>query len=108
MSDGTESNSSVGGLFGYKTRIGTTIHLAILGIVTILSQIGVITIDPIIHNGLILFMGGQMLVFAAVLMSSSFRGGNPRVRCQNCDSPMAPKSYTCKICNSSFTFGDSK
>ena len=99
---------NVGKLFGYKTRIGATIHLGVLGWITILSQLGIISIDPLWHNGLIIFMGGQMIVFASLLMSGFFRGGNPKIRCQNCNASMEAVSYKCKICGSEFKFGGTK
>ena len=104
----TNSNVNVGKIFGYKTRLGLAIHLGVLGWLTLLSQIGVITIDPVWHNGMIIFISGQMIVFASGIFTGLFRGGNPKVRCQDCGASMIPISYKCPICNSTFTSGDTK
>ncbi len=102
------SNVNVGKFFGYKTRLGLAIHLGVLGWLTLLSQIGVFTIDPVWHNGMIIFLAAQMIVFAGAILTGLFRGGNPRVKCQDCGAPMIPISHKCPICNSTFTSGDAK
>ena len=103
---GNISNPNIGRIFGYKTKLGLAIHLGVLGSITLLSQIGVITIEPIFHNGMIIFLAGQMIVFAGAIFTGLFRGGNPKVRCQDCGASMVPIKHKCPICNSTFTSGD--
>ena len=107
MNDNSEniSNSNFGRIIGYKTKLGLAIHLGVLGWVTLLSQIGIITVDPSFHNGMIIFLAGQMIVFAGAIFTGLFRGGNPKVRCQDCGASMVPIKHKCPICNSTFTSG---
>jgi len=100
------TNTNLGRVIGYKTKLGLTIHLGVLGWLTLLSQIGVITIDPVFHNGMIIFLAGQMIVFAGAIFTGLFRGGNPKVRCQDCGASMIPIKHKCPFCNSTFTSGD--
>jgi hypothetical protein len=107
MVDESKNNfSSVGRFLDYKTRLGLAIHLGVLGWITLFSQLGILAIDPLWHNGLIAFVGGQMIVFAGAILGGLFRTGNPKVRCQSCSAPMNPLTYKCPICNSTFSFGD--
>jgi len=106
MEDDSGNISNVGKIFSYKKKLGLAIHLGVLGWLTLLSQIGVIPMDSTVHTGMIIFLAGQMIVFAGAIFTGLFRGGNPKVRCQDCGANMVPIKHKCPFCNSTFTSGD--
>lgn len=89
---------------GFKANITNLIHQIVIGMLFILSHVGIVTFNPTFSTGLDVWVGMNLIGMAFLLLRRRFT--TPKVidaKCLSCHTSMDPSKLTCTNCGSTFT-----